>query len=167
MTVTLLATTTLQVGFNNERSEPFTTNIGSPQGDSLSPVLFAIYFECALRVLRGQYSRPTVDAGLPPEICYADDLDFISRSKDHIENIEKIAPSVLSSWNLTVNASKTDRLTLKRAADKKDETWRLTKKLGSLLGDNEELVRRRRLAAAAPKQASNIWQRKRLVREKR
>ncbi|GFS14845.1 very-long-chain enoyl-CoA reductase [Elysia marginata] len=40
----LLSETTLYVKVNGCTQEiPFTTNMGTPQGDSLSPVLFAIY----------------------------------------------------------------------------------------------------------------------------
>ena len=49
----LLSNTTLNVkisGANTE--EPFLTNKGTPQGDSLSPVLFIIYLEQALKNVR-------------------------------------------------------------------------------------------------------------------
>ena len=58
----------------------FETTIGSPQGDSLSPVLFNYYYEAALRAVRPKFpEKPAADAELeiPSETQYADDLDFI------------------------------------------------------------------------------------------
>ena len=48
----LLTNTTLQVRIGRAVSESLETTIGTPQGDSLSPVLFVIYLEAALRDLR-------------------------------------------------------------------------------------------------------------------
>ena len=61
------------------KEKPFESNIGSPQGDSLSPVLFSIYLENALKEVRTILPRPTSDfeKTLPTEIAYADDVDFI------------------------------------------------------------------------------------------
>ena len=47
----LLANTSVRVCFNGILTESFTTNIGTPQGDGLSPILFAVYLEAALREL--------------------------------------------------------------------------------------------------------------------
>ena len=45
----LLTQTTLQVRIGNVEASAFVTNIGSPQGDSLSPILFNCYYEAAMR----------------------------------------------------------------------------------------------------------------------
>ena len=165
MTVMLLNNTSLQVNFKKALSAPFLTNIGSPQGDSLSPVLFTVYLECALRQLRREIEKPVTDVGLPSEIIYADDVDFVSRSREHILNIESAAPRVLAEWNLKVNPLKTEHLTISRLDNRAEESWRLAKKLGTLLGDSEELERRRRLGAVALSQASTLWKRSTLVSE--
>ena len=81
----LLINTTLDVRKNNAETEPFSSNMGSPQGDALSGVLFNIYFEESLRQVRnfrheinskddeksGNWS-PTF---LPQKAIYADDAD--------------------------------------------------------------------------------------------
>ena len=59
----LLANTTLQVQFNGILTAPFKSNIGSPQGDGLSPILFAIYLDCLLydlsrRSLHSKFQLP-------------------------------------------------------------------------------------------------------------
>ena len=73
----------------------------------------------------------------------------------------------IGNWNLKVNPSKTDHQTLKRAKNKQDETWRTAKKLGTLLGDSEELTRRRRLASSALSRVNHLWKNKSFVREKK
>ena len=55
----------------NSTSTPFTGNVGTPQGDSLSPVLFTIYLEHALKEVRPTLSRPTssFEAEIPNEVA--------------------------------------------------------------------------------------------------
>ena len=48
----LLKDTKLQIKMSDIEPTTFNTNIGSPQGDGLSGVLFNIYFENSLRKLR-------------------------------------------------------------------------------------------------------------------
>jgi len=48
----LLSNTTLDIRINKAETEPFNSNMGSPQGDALSGVLFDIYFEETLRKVR-------------------------------------------------------------------------------------------------------------------
>ncbi|XP_029657825.1 uncharacterized protein LOC115232100 [Octopus sinensis] len=53
-------------------SRSFLTNVGTPQNDSFSPLLFVIYLEAALRELRSLYEGPIT------KIIYADDVDIVS-----------------------------------------------------------------------------------------
>jgi hypothetical protein len=157
----LLDKTNLQAKIERALSEPFDTNLGAPQGDSLSPVLFIIYLELAMRQLRATTPRPPEDLNLPVEAIYADDTDFISTSPEVIAAIEPAAKSTLGAWNLAVNTDKTDITTLKRMKkNAEDEPWRATKKLGTLLGDYEEMRRRKQLASASFNNLSRIWSRK-------
>ena len=79
----LLAETNLRAKFGETMSAPFQSTIGTPQGDGLSPILFAIYLEHALRDIRCKsYTlRPLNEIRLnfPSEAIYADDCDFISQ----------------------------------------------------------------------------------------
>ncbi|GFS17897.1 LINE-1 reverse transcriptase homolog [Elysia marginata] len=55
----LLSKTTLDVKINGTNTtQLFTTNVGTPQGDSLSPVLCIVYLENALRNDRGNETPP-------------------------------------------------------------------------------------------------------------
>lgn len=160
MTHALLNKTTLVVRIKSSLSKAFETNIGTPQGDALSPVLFTLYLELALRKLREVCPQPMADASLPAEIEYADDTDFISSVPTHIESIKATAPTFLQAWNLSMNTEKTEHTILKREGNKEDETWRKTKKLGTLLGDNEELKRRKQLATSSMANMWKVWSRK-------
>lgn len=60
-----------------------------------------------------------------------------------------------------MNTEKTELTHLKRHENKTDETWRETKKLGTMLGDSEELKRRKQLAATAFKNLSKLWENRR------
>ena len=76
----LLSNTSISIRVNGvSKLMPFISNIRVPRGDGLSPVLFTIYLEAALRDVR-------IDLGnkeLPTELAYADDVDFVSE-KGHV-----------------------------------------------------------------------------------
>ena len=71
----LLSNTNIKPKINRADIETkFEANIGSPQDDSISSVLFNIYLEKTLREI-----RPELDQIIKPnEIEYADDVDFVS-----------------------------------------------------------------------------------------
>ena len=122
----LLADTTLEPRLAKRSCATFSTTIGTPQGDSLSPVLFIVYLEAAVRDLRLMLPpHPQTDIDLPLDIAYADDVHFVSHSHAFLNLVESIAPTCL-----------------RRGADRVAEVWRVTKKLGSLLGDAEDVARR-------------------------
>ncbi len=92
----LLADTTLEPRLKQGKGSTFATTIGTPQGDSLSPVLFVIYLEAALRDLRHNLpQRPREDINMPQYIAYADDVDFISNSNVFLDEVQRLAPGCL------------------------------------------------------------------------
>ena len=130
----------MELRINGAKERPkFGTNIGSPQGDGLSGMLFNIYFEDALRHVRQlleEGSNKTEDHTYavddkPKEFVYADDSDFLSleENDDSVQKIEE----TLKVYNLTVNVNKTEKIVIKRG-ERLEEFWRKSKKLGSLLG---------------------------------
>ena len=147
----LLSNTSISIRVNGvSKLMPFISNIRVPQGDGLSPVLFTIYLEAALRDVR-------IDLGnkeLPTELAYADDVDFVSE-KGHV-NVNNVQRK-LSRFNLNVNTDKTEHTELKQKESKVDEKWRETKKVGSSLGDNEYIERRKTLSNIAINKLFNIW----------
>ena len=159
----LLSNTNISIKVNGATQElPFLSNIGTPQGDSLSPVLFILYLEKALKEIRDLPDKK--EDYLPSEIAYADDVDFVSliQHKDI-----KAVQAVLKKYNLLVNEEKTEYTEIKREKKKEDEQWRKAKKVGSLLGDEEDMGRRRTLAAAAMGKMNKIWIRKDKISQKR
>ena len=147
----LLSNTVVDTKVNGATEQkPFISNIGTPQGDSLSPVLFVVYLENALREVRSNIPRPTTGKGtsLPGEVAYADDVDFISIDPIDIEKVQKD----LAKHKLMVNAEKTEFTTLSRNDD-----WKGSKKVGSLIGDKEDVDRRKQLSTSALAKLKNIW----------
>jgi len=105
----LLADTQLQVRLGSATSPYFTTTIGTPQGDCLSPVLFVVYLEAALRDIRSKTPRDIAsDSLLPYDVEYADDVDFVSTSEEWLKSLERTLPETLGNWSLTVNLTKTE-----------------------------------------------------------
>ena len=133
------------------KEKPFESNIGAPQGDSLSPVLFSIYLENAMKEVRTILPRPTSDfeKTLPTELVYADDVDFIDLEFADIAEVQK----TLKKYNLLVNADKTEQTTLSRSGHE----YKNAKKVGTLIGDEEDINNRKRLSTAALAKLQNIW----------
>ena len=104
----LLSNTCLNIRIGGTKKEKkFTSNIGTPQGDSLSPILFVVYLE------------------------NADDVDFIARERIDVTQIQR----VLKRYNLEVHVDKTEYTIL----DRNENSWKKTKKVGTLIGDTEDV----------------------------
>ena len=86
---------------------------------------------------------------LPTEIVYADDVDFIGLEFADIAEVQ----ITLKKYNLLVNADKTEQTTLSRSG----KEYKNAKKVGTLIGDEEEFNRRKRLSTAALAKLKNIW----------
>jgi hypothetical protein len=161
----LLKDTTLTVRLEGKMSEPFKTTIGTPQGDCLSPILFIVYLEAALRDIRA--AAPTrLEADkkhtVPSEAIYADDTDFISLSKEWLRQLLEFVPPILAEYYLIANKDKTDWQTMSNDHDE----WKDCKKLGARLGDKADIARRRGLAAATFKKLDKLWQQHKVVSQK-
>ena len=97
----LLTNTKMIIKIDNRFSNSFSTSIGSPQGDSLSPILFSFYLKKALKSLPSHLSGK--------EIIYSDDVDFVTEEEIDIEEI----CNTLKKYNLIVNKNKTEIITMK------------------------------------------------------
>ena len=91
----LLTNTKMIIKINNRFGNCFSTSIGLPQGDSLSPILFSIYFREALKNLPSHLSGK--------EIIYPDDVDFVTEEEINIEEI----CNTLKKYKLMVKKNKT------------------------------------------------------------
>ena len=74
---------------------------------------------------------------------YANDMSHISSDMRNIEYAKKTLPSKLSSWDLIMNDEKPEEFTIKR---NREETWKKSKLLGTLLDTEEDIKRRKVLA---------------------
>ena len=89
----LLSNTCLNIRIGGTKEEKkFTSNIGTPQGDSLSPILFVVYLENALKEVRPLLPQPVTESEktFPNEIAYADDVDFIARERIEVTQIQRV-----------------------------------------------------------------------------
>ena len=142
----LLAKTSLEIKMKDVTPSPFISNIGSPQGDGISGILFNIYFENSLKTVRSKldqyddhvwtehcYAKKSTSQIPFSEIIYADDFDHITDDVKEKKRFDKIIKETLAVDNLLVNEDKTEHTLIKRITNKNegDETWRHVKKLGS------------------------------------
>ena len=58
---TLLAETTLEVKVQTAQATTFESNIGSPQGDSISGTLFTLHFNRALQQIKNEMQKEPID----------------------------------------------------------------------------------------------------------
>ena len=86
---------------------------------------------------------------LPTEIAYADDVDFVGLNFVDTEEVQ----NTLHKYNLLVNIDKTEFTTLSRAGTE----YKNTKKVGTLIGDEEDVERRKRLSNAALTKLLNVY----------
>ena len=78
-------------------------------------------------------------SSLPKEIIYADDIDFIFKTKKEKSNLIENINAVFRSKNLKLNEHKTKHTSLQRG-DCNTKTWRNAKKVGPLPGHSEDLI---------------------------
>ncbi|GFS23471.1 DNA/RNA polymerase superfamily protein with reverse transcriptase domain [Elysia marginata] len=108
----LLSETTLDIKVNGCTQEtPFTTSIGTLQGDNLSPFPFIIYLENALKdIMSALNNSQQLAHCMPSEIIYADDIDFIGSESISVGDIEKS----LKTHNLKQNLDKTEHTCVRK-----------------------------------------------------
>lgn len=149
----LLSNTKLTTRINGTYGEWFDTTIGTPQGDALSPILFTVYLEAAIR----EYLeiKDIKFTELQMIILYADDTDFIN-----LENFEDEMAEVLKKWNLKENADKRERITIH---DSEANAKLTNRKLGNAIDDVADMKRRMNAANVVFRSMHRIWRRPRYI----
>ena len=160
----------LKVGCGKTTGEKINTNIGVPQGDCLSPVLFTLYLAAALETKRNRedhnYSKPsscstvanhryshveehsynrTKDTILIDQ-QHADDIGWAANNVQNISSLEANITARMQKYNLHINKEKTEQYCIKRNGE---EHWRKCKYPCSLLSTTEDITKRKQLANAA------------------
>jgi exonuclease III len=151
----LLSETTLTPRIQRTMGSQFSTSIGTPQGDGLSPILFITYLEGAMRSFRA------LPLGIPPyeETSYADDQDFISLSREDLNALQAQLPAHLDTWNLKMNPDKTEHICLSQPNIPSLQT----KKLGSKLQDAADITSRINAADEAMRTLYKIWNSRKII----
>ena len=157
--ITQIAETTPEVKVVNAQETTFQWNIGSPQEDSISGPLFTLYFNRALQQIKDEMQKEPIDcrdinprwvekmeSSIPEEIVYADDCDFITEIEKTKDKIYQKAKEIMKTKNLLVKEEKTEYITVKRWSKEEEREWRNEIKLGSKLGDQEDIQIRKKLA---------------------
>ena len=106
---------------------------------------------------------------MPDEWAYADDGDYINKEMSVLESMYPTIKEILAKWNLFLNADKTEftrfylaEMNEKNNAGKsirklKEEEWRNTKALGSLMCSIKDIQRRCQLANVAFLSLDKCW----------
>ena len=166
----LLSNTSIEIRVKGAQTRKIETNIGGPQGDSYSGPLFTMYFENALKEMREEVGIHLESMEMPEEMIYADDYDNVTEDPDKQKRFLDKAPDILRRHNLKVNEDKTEETVLRRNKhDRKNKTtnepWRDTVKLGSKLGDKEDMKKRRQLAMGSMNKMEGILKRHKVVNQ--
>ena len=126
----LLSNTTFHIKMGKKVGETFVVNIGVPHGDSLSPKLFTSYLNHALETLEHRRAIVTEEHDYtsgaksehdyaildqipwPAYIGYADNLDFIGRTRKESQATVLLAEEIFPTYNLKINLAKTEFITI-------------------------------------------------------
>ena len=119
--------------------------------------------QCLFVIGREHCYATNVEKIHPNELVYADDADFVNGTNNQRDKLVNAIADTSPAYNLIINGTKTEHTILKRG-DMNNELWRNTKKLGSLLGDKEDILQRKQLTIASLGNLNEIWIRENRIR---
>ena len=167
----------LAVRVNGRTGKSFTTNIGTPQGDCLSPILFTLYLANAMKDttdtpvtrenhpnlaphIRDHCYSTNNRTGLMIPLQYADDICWLGMNSSHtISDVKDTIPEQLAKRNLTINNAKTEEYIISKNGD---PAWMKCKYLGTMLDTHTDIKSRKRNANNAMRIIEHILKDKRV-----
>ena len=93
------------VRWNDILSKPFPLNNGVKQGEVMSSILYCIYTDCLLKLLRKKKTDCWVNGEYVGIVTYADDLLLISPTLDGLQEMIKTCEIYGKYHNLTFNTN--------------------------------------------------------------
>ena len=147
----LVSNTSARVKLRGQLGTTFPTKIGVVQGDPLSPLMFIMYAEGAMRAVDAQC--PSLSSLPAPYTQYADDTTLHDSNHQSVKSTVDDCEAVFLKENLKLNVNKTEYF----SAAKDDYSWRSVKLLGSRLGTAEDL--NARMSAANIAFSTISWKR--------
>ena len=93
------------VRWNNILSKPFPLNNGVKQGAVMSPILYCIYTDCLLKLLRKKKTGCWVNGEYVGIVAYADDLLLLSPTLDGLQDMIKTCEIYGNDHNLTFSTN--------------------------------------------------------------
>ena len=139
------------------------TTVGVPQGDPLSPILFAIYSEYILKKFNSQSTH--IPKITDTETLYADDITLNQHlSTNHVENevllnllhpITNLLPIIFREFNLKIDNNKSKDFLISRFSDISN-----IKVLGNYININEDINYKISEANRCFQMYNNIWSNK-------
>ena len=99
---------------------------------------------------------------MPTELIFADDSDFPTQNITEKQQVLDVTYRIFPESNVKVNEDKTEHTFVKLGNE--EEEWRNMRKLGSLLGDKEDIARRKQLAAAVMDKYGKVFERFEVIR---
>ena len=125
----LIDNVSYNVKLDGQLGTPFTTNIGSPQGDSASALFFITYLANSLKpqgpemsvidhtqplhLIKHDYTN-TANNYITIDQQYADDIGWASTGVHLLKAIEEKTTQYLTQRNLTINKDKTEKYSISR-----------------------------------------------------
>ena len=158
----------LKLRVGRSLGEEILTNIGVAKGDYLSTLLFIIYPAKFVDVIPGFPTREDfwnnvlwleldwlIDRDVYRVVIdpkYAENISFIRTEETKMKEVKRLLLDLLKKGNLTENESKREEF---RIPDEKD-LWKKCKCLGSLMGTESDINRRKSLTISTMKTLESL-----------
>ena len=164
----------LAVRINGQVGDWFTPEIGSRQGDPISPVAFITLLERVMETTECETERigANIHGTIIKDLRYADDIDLMAESMTELKTLISKLQESSNSYGLKINANKTKVMVFERQERKRTEKIEIDGHeieyvtefiyLGSLVTANNdcspEIRRRINLANQSFARLRTIWQ---------